>query len=72
MNRKLPVDLSGLVSSLNLPGARLTFLTTALRSVWFEDRKFPGALGMETVRLRAEIGIRENLSFYGGQDDVGA
>jgi hypothetical protein len=40
MNRKLPVEFSGWASPLNLPGDRLTFLTTALRSFWFEDRKF--------------------------------
>ena len=27
---------------------------------------------MESVHVRAEIGIRENMSFYGAEDDAGA
>ena len=27
---------------------------------------------MESVHVRAEIGIRENMSFHGAQDDAGA
>lgn len=27
---------------------------------------------MESVHVRAEIGIRENMSFYGAQDDARA
>ena len=66
------IEFSGLASPIPLPGDRLSFLTTALRCVWFEDLKFPGAFGMEFVKVRAEHGIRENLMIYGSQDDAEA